>query len=61
MDCPDCGSILEILESDCCIEKFDQEKVLAYFYGYCEECKKVFIWDRIFVFDEDSNLEEVAE
>lgn len=59
MRCPDCGSIMEILKSDCYIEEFDREEVIAHFYGYCGECKKTFAWDRFFAFDGDSEPERV--
>ena len=59
MRCPNCGSVMEILTSDCYVEEFSQEEVLAYFYGYCGECKKTFTWNRYFVFGEDCDPEEV--
>ena len=50
---------MEILKSDCYIEEFDREQVIAHFYGCCGECKKIFAWDRFFVFDGDSEPERV--
>lgn len=59
MRCPNCGSVMEILTSDCYVEEFSLEEVLAYFYGYCGECKKTFTWNRYFVFSEDCEPEEI--
>lgn len=59
MRCPNCGNALEVLDSDCNLEKVSKQKITAYFYGHCGECGKAFTWDRVFIFDEDSEPEEV--